>query len=145
LADVALDDRSLAARGADFLGHPAGTLLVGAVVDPDRPAVGGEQLRGGGADPARGAGDEGAALAALAHASVPHSTTVAPQVRPAPKAAIRTRAPLARPPASRASSSATGIEAAEVLPNLAMQSRTRAGSGPSRSPTERRIRALAWR
>ena len=45
-----------------------------------------------------------------------HSTTAAAQVKPPPKVTISTRSPLRMRPPRFASSSASGIDAAEVLP-----------------------------
>ena len=65
-------------------------------------------------DALRGAGDEAVAFSGRPQ-EAPHSMTPAPQVKPAPMAAIRTFWPGRGRPSSRSSDSVSGIEAAEVL------------------------------
>ena len=112
--------------GDDLLGPG----LVGAVVDPHRPAVGGQHQRGRGADPARGAGHQGAALGRVASDTDAHRPSPLDHGRaPAEAGAEGTEqdagAARAGAPARFAWASASGIVAAEVLPSLAIESITR--------------------
>src|SRR4029079_6983309 len=100
-----------------------GAFLVGAVVDRDGPAVGGQRLRDRGADALAGARDERGRLLGAAH-EIPHSTMPAPHVKPAPIAAISTFWPGRRRLSSRSRLSVSGIEAALVLAMCATESAT---------------------
>src|SRR5262249_7011970 len=76
-------------------------------------AGGGEALRDGQADPAPATGDEYRA----AHSAVPpQRSTALAAVMPAPKPTKRTRSPSSIRPASRASASASGMDADDVFP-----------------------------
>ena len=88
-------------------------LVLVATFTADRPALGGQPAGDRGADSARGAGHQRAALRAPVHT---HSTTPAPKARPAPKAASSARVPGRRRPSASASASAIGMLAAEVFP-----------------------------
>src|SRR4051812_6483471 len=70
--------------------------------------------------------------------------STAPEAKPAPNA-VSSRRPLSGTrPSRRAWSSASGIDAAPVLPTSRIASTTRAGSRPRRSESESVMRALAW-
>jgi len=114
IADVRLDGERAAAGVGDLLDDRLGGLGVAAVVHAHRPALRGERLGDRGADAARPAGDESTSIRASIHA--PHWITPAPQVKPAPKAASTTFIPGSSNPRSRASASAIGRVADEVLP-----------------------------
>src|SRR3954447_26094033 len=72
------------------------------------------------------------------------STTWPAQVRPAPKASNSARSPATTRPSSRSRPSASGTEAADVLPVSVMSSATTASGAPSRRATASMIRRLAW-
>src|SRR3954451_11081009 len=144
---VALDGDGLAAGFLDRLDGLLGALLVGAVVDSDVPAVGGQRDRDRGTDALGGAGDECGGVVRsglLAHAGPPHSRTAPPHVTPAPTAATSTVSPGCSRSSSRANASASGIEAADVLPMSPRESAQRSTGTWSRSATAFVMRALAW-
>mmetsp|Transcript_135808 Transcript_135808/g.434485 ORF Transcript_135808/g.434485 Transcript_135808/m.434485 type:complete len:223 (-) Transcript_135808:857-1525(-) len=76
--------------------------------------------------------------------SAPHSITVAPQFKPAPKAAITMILPGLRCPASTASLSSSGSDAAPILPTLLMLESMRSPGTPSSSATACKILEFAW-
>src|SRR5439155_3230902 len=73
-----------------------------------------------------------------------HRTTLAPQVRPPPSASISTRWPGRMRPSATASSSASGIEAAEVLAWRSIVTTVLSRGRPSLRPTASMIRVFAW-
>ena len=117
--DVGVDGLGLAAGLLDGGDDGVGAGLVGAVVDRDGPAVGGQRLGDRRADALGGTGDEGDGVLGAAHDAV-HSITPAPHVKPAPIAPSRTFMPGLRRPSSRERLSVSGIDAADVLPSWAM-------------------------
>src|SRR5690606_34841123 len=76
--------------------------------------------------------------------SAVHSTTAAPAVKPAPKAAISSRSPALMRPAATASTSAIGTDAAEVLPYFSMFRYVFSIGMPTACCTLSMIRRLAW-
>ena len=68
----------------------------------------------------------------------------APQLRPPPKATVQTSCPGCSLPDRDASSSATGTDAADVLPKRSTLTMTRSFGIPRRSAAESMIRKLAW-
>lgn len=78
------------------------------------------------------------------HAPQPHLTTAPPHVRPAPKPAIASVSPLLTFPDRTASSSARGMDAAEVFPYSAKFDTIRSCGIFNLSPTASRILWLAW-
>src|SRR5580704_10573291 len=73
-----------------------------------------------------------------------HLTSAAPQVRPPPSASISTRSPGWMRPSPTASSSASGIDAAEVLAWRSIVTTVCPGFSFSRLPIASMIRKLAW-
>ncbi len=72
------------------------------------------------------------------------TTSADPQVRPPPSASSSTRSPARMRPSCRASASASGTEAAEVLAWRSTVTTTRSGGSPSLRPIASMIRLLAW-
>src|SRR5262245_10206110 len=73
-----------------------------------------------------------------------HRISVAPQVKPPPMASSITRSPRLMRRSCTASASASGIEAAEVLPWRSSVSTTCSGLSPSFLATPSMMRLLAW-
>src|SRR5690348_954136 len=73
-----------------------------------------------------------------------HRSSVAPTVKPAPTAVIRTRSPFLSRPCWRADSMASGMVPAVVLPNSSMLMMICSSFRPSRSAAEAIILLLAW-
>src|SRR5205807_111163 len=121
----------------------------------------GQRQRGGPADPAGCAGDEGDSAVEARHRPAPTSTsaslaaappatgavhrrTPAPHTSPAPTAVRRTVEPGCRRPASAASLRAMATDAAEVLPYRSTFENTLSSGMPSRAAHSETIRRLAW-
>src|SRR5262249_49630615 len=119
IGHVGVDRRGAAAGRFDRLHGLLRAGLVGAVVDADEPAVGGQRAGDRGADALGRASHQCCGVLWPAHEAV-HSITPAPQVKPAPIAASRTLWPGRSRPSSRASDSVSGTEAADVLPSWEM-------------------------
>src|SRR6185503_5012322 len=143
--DAVDEQRGLAAVGAvELLGRPLEADLGEVELEDRRRAV--EQLlrlgERGGQVLAHADG-----LGALAREEVGdpyHRSTTVPHVMPAPIALIRIRSPRFTRPARTASSSAIGIDAADVLPYSAMLMTIFSIGKPSRSATASIIRAFIW-
>src|SRR5436853_536281 len=71
-------------------------------------------------------------------------SSVAPQVKPPPIASSRMRSPFLMRPSATATDSASGIDAADVLPCLSTVMTTFSGAMPSFTADASMMRLLAW-
>ncbi len=113
VANVGSHRERVGARLLDRGARGLGAVVVARVAERDTVAGFGERDRAGAADPARPSGDERGP--SVGH-GFPHRRSALAQVIPAPNPDMSTRSPSCSRPSSAASASASGIDAADVLP-----------------------------